>query len=280
MKDLLEAASARLETDVDRLVEGGAARGRVRRRRRHLLAGVGTAAAVGVVATSVALLPGLGDGPVAEDGSGFAGAPSASASVDDQAPVTRDQQLRKLASGATRSLPPVPAQVVPDAPLSMHDDAIHDQLAAMLPPGDVGPILTRKQNVNYVPSDVGTDERGLFFTYDGTETQFTVVPAREGGCAAWLAAVETDRSRSYGECRTVGEATVVTEQYSQFGGRIQGVNAWAHGYQLSVFSSNVAPFDPDFFPAPDSKKREVVTDQPPIDLDTLTQIATSDVWFG
>ncbi len=74
---------------------------------------------------------------------------------------------------------------------------------------------------------------------------------------------------------------MVTEEYAEHDVELhRSVIAWSHGYQISVASTNMAPIGPDFYPAENGKLRDVVTDQPPIDLATLTEIATSDVWFG
>ncbi len=134
MKQLLESAVSRLEIDTDSLVAGGAARGRVRRRRRRLLAGVGSAAAVGMVATGAVLLPGLGTGEIAQEAD-FADPAGSAAVVQDQRLLSLQQVLDGLRSDSAAAAP-----TAPDVPLAMHNDAIRDQLASMLSVGEVGPI--------------------------------------------------------------------------------------------------------------------------------------------
>ena len=50
----------------------------------------------------------------------------------------------------------------------------------------------------------------------------------------------------------------------------QGATAWRHGYEVSVLSYNAA----------DGKDVTPVMTDPPIDLDTLTAIATSEAWYA
>lgn len=266
MNNILEDAASRLSMDVDALVAGGLARGRRMRRRRQAAAGLGAVAGVAVLAVGgVALGHSFGSHPVAVPA--------------DTAPPSATASTAPTQGGPMAPIPPSALQSPTlytgdtDAPLTKDADQIHAALAGMLPAGTVGPILTQAP---YPKVSQGTD-RIEHFTYDGALVSF-IIYAAKGLETCESMAKNADPSAGYGTCQTVGDSTVLTEHSSSFG-QLNSVMVWHHGYEISVLSYNAGPTD-KANPAMDGKKMAVVSAKPPLSLDTLTQVATSDAWFN
>lgn len=261
MNNMLEDAASRLSVDVDALVAGGLARGRRLRRRRQVLAGAGSVAAVAVLGIgSVAVAQQLGSRPVAVPGAG----PSSAAPTP---------------TGTTTAIPPRLAAGThatyvggTDARLALGADQIHARLSGMLAGGAVGPILTQAP---YPVVSSGTD-RIEHFTYNGSLVSF-IINAAAGSESCESLAVNADPRAGYSACRTVGDSKIVTEQTSG-AFALNSAIAWHHGYQISVLSYAAGPSG-SANPAMDGKKMQRVSDHPPISVDQLVQIATSDAWF-
>lgn len=266
MNNILEEAASRLSVDVDSLVAGGLARGRRLRRRRQVVAGAGSVAAVAVL--------GVGGVVVAQT---FGSSPTAMMPADSTAPV-----VSPAPPTSTGDMSPIPPSVLgpsedytadPDTSIAMSNAQIHAQLAALLG-GDVGPIMT---DVDHGPVDQGP-RRIQFFLFQGTETSLIIEPAKGLATCASLVSHATPNA-GYGPCETVGDATVLTSQETMPGNwHYNSVTAWRHGYEISVSTSNVAPGN-TANPALDGKKEQLVSDQVPLSMDQLTQVATNNAWF-
>ncbi len=85
-----------------------------------------------------------------------------------------------------------------------------------------------------------------------------------GSCAELAAATEG------GSCNVVGGLEVLTWPATTADMvTAQGAMVWQHGYIANAISYN----------APDGKDVAPVVDAPPIGLEKLTEIASSEVWF-
>jgi hypothetical protein len=129
----------------------------------------------------------------------------------------------------------------------------------MLPPGELGPVLTEPP----YPVVNEPENRVVHFRWNGALTTFVIEPA------STLASCE-EMAADAGGCAVVGGLEVLSwpattaDQVTS-----QGVMVWQHGYVVSAISYN----------APEGKMVAPVLDAPPISMDQLTQIASSEVWF-
>lgn len=268
MSLLLARAADAVPVDVETLVAGGAARGRAARRRRR--AGVGVAGALGVAAVigaAAVLVPHGGSSVVVEPAgqSGAAGAPASASAASSRSALTKPIPPSVLSEPHTRFT------AAPDAPLTLHNNAIHAKLAQLLPAGTVGPILADGQ---YPASDQG-NHRAQFFLYDGALVTFMIDPAK-GSETCESFAENADPSAGYSSCKTVGDAQVLTESQPRVG--LNAAMVWRHGYEISIISYNNAPAA-TANPALDGKKLKTVSAAPPLDVPALVAAASSDAWF-
>ena len=232
---LFRDSTSDLSPDVSRLVAGGIARGRSRRRRQNAWAALVTVAVVGVIGGAAVVAPGLVSDP--ESAPGFA-------SLNDPVKPAPEKPAKEPQVGLAIAAPDIPAAI-----------------AEMLPPGDVGAPL--------LGDDFGITDRAhkkiVHFRWNGTLTTFILEPAStQASCAEHADATEG------GSCNVVGGLEVLTWPATT-ADRVtaQGVMVWQHGYVASAISYN----------APDGKDVAPIVDVPPIGLEKLTQIASSDVWF-
>jgi hypothetical protein len=241
---LLRDATEDLSPDVARLVAGGAARGRARRRRHRAGTTLAAVAVIGVIGAAASVLPDR-----SADGRGLGVATSPSAGPSDK---------------ASPAQPPAQAE---DERITLSADEIHARLAALLAPGEVGPILREP------PYGVGStgDTRVLHFRYQGTLTSFIAEPAAGMASCQEAADPQNQPGGSPRTCSVVDGLQVLSwGPETGDGVTAQGVSVWQHGYQVSLVSYNAA----------EGKDVSPVTDQPPLSIARLTEIASSQEWFG
>jgi hypothetical protein len=154
---------------------------------------------------------------------------------------------------------PATAQA-PDAHLTIAAKDIPAQIASMLPAGELGPIMTD----DGFPLLNTARERIVHFQWNGTLTTFIIEPASGLGSCKEFAA------QGDGVCEVVDGLETITWGPS-FADEVtaQGVQVWQHGYAVSAVSYN----------APDGKDVPPVMDAPAINLEQLTELASSEVWF-
>lgn len=261
MHDLMSRATREVVVPTEAILARASRRGRTLRRRRRVLLGAGSVAAVAVVG---------------------AGAVVVGQSITGSAPVAVPAGPAGPAAPAIGSTSPIPPKALAgthtmytgetDAPLALDADQIHARLASMLPAGEVGPILTQQP---YPKVSEGTD-RIEHFTYDGSLVSF-IISAAKGSetCESFAANADPDAGFA---CVHGGEVPVLTEETAGAFG-LNSATAWSHGYQVTLMSYAAGPSG-QANPAMDGKKMEHVAAQPPLSLDVLTQVATSDAWFG
>jgi hypothetical protein len=252
---LLERGAQDLAPDIDRLVGGGAARGRRSVRRRRVGVGVAAVAVVGAVGIGAVVLPGS-DGGRATDGatqvaSTASPTPTARTRVvdtDDNGPVEVNAELRPIAE-------------------------IHADIQRMLGPG-ASDLL---QGPSAPMTRLHGDDLSWFFRFDDAEAQVSVHPfptgctpsgeqvAHQTGC------LETDAGVEY---RTAGPFSINSYGHPDQGRWQQTVVSWQHGFEIMVISTNVHQEITN-----DAVTTTRVADDPTITMDELVALATSDIWF-
>lgn len=240
LTDLLDRVTVDLAPDVERLVEGGAARGRRTLRRRRTGTALGVAAVVAVVGVGAVVLP--GDQP-------------GRASDPPPAPLTAPRMLDGDGDGEA------------DEEVTAHlrtIEAIHADLQILLGPG----ASDLPGGFRAPTTRLDGDDLTWFFRFDGAEAQVSVSPVGRGctppgeevphqtGC------LEADGV----EYRTSGP-------WSSSGGGQRGWTAvaWQQGFQIMIISENVRQTF--------SGESTQVAELPTIPLETLVEAATSDIWF-
>lgn len=246
LTDLLDRGTARLSPDVERLVEGGAVRGRRSLRRRRVGTALGVAAVVAVIGVGAVVLPGEGPGRAGD---------TSVASDPPPAPLTEPRMLDGDGDGEA------------DEEVTAHlrtIEAIHADLQARLGPG----ASDLPGGFRAPTTRLDGDDLTWFFRFDGAEAQVSVNPVGRGctppgeevphqtGC------LEADGV----EYRTSGP-------WSSSGGGQRGWTAvaWQHGFEIMVISENVRQAL--------SGESTQVAELPTIPLETLVEAATSDIWF-
>lgn len=237
-----------LTSDVDTLVRGGIARGRARRRRRRAGTALAAAAVVGVTGVAASVLPGALDDDSSAD-VGFAARPTsapAPASTSEATPTPGPPGV---------SLITVPARDVP---------AVFGEVLG----GDVGETRTD----DGFPLIDERQHKIVHFTYDGTLATFTIERADSlASCAELVDPADQPDGEPGGTCEVRdGVEVLVWGPEANDGVTAQGVSAWTRGYVVSALSYNAA----------DGKDVPPVTDVPPISIDELVGLTTSDVWFA
>ena len=241
--------------DVDRLVQGGVARGRTLRRRRR----VGTSLAAAAVVAILGAAAGVGS----QLAGGDAG-PSPDRIADSPAP--------------DRSDPPAPTEPQPTEPQPTDRQPIDASIAVAAAdvPGLIGglvPAVSVDETVRNRSTSF-TDlpqEKNVEFFVDGTLTSFGIGRASElATCAELVDPADQPDGLPRGECVVQdGVLLLVWGPETADGVTSLGVWAFVHGYVVSAGSTN----------AEEGKDVTPVTDAPPLSQEQLTAIVTSDVWF-
>ncbi|WP_243058843.1 hypothetical protein [Nocardioides sp. SR21] len=250
--DLLDRSTAGLAPDVERLVEGGAARGRRTLRRRRMGTALGAAAVVGVVGVGAVVLP--TEGPGRADDTSAASGPSATGSPS-QAPLTAPRKVDSDGDGKADAEVSADLRTV---------EEIHADLQVLLGPGASDLLDGRRGPV----ANLEGDELSWFFRFDGAEAQVSVYPVGRGCTPSGEQIAQQTGCLETGgvEYRTAGP-------WSSSGGgqRGQTAVAWQQGFEIMVISENVRQAL--------SGESTQVADLPTIPLETLVAAATSDIWF-
>ncbi|MEZ0577109.1 hypothetical protein [Nocardioides sp. MH1] len=249
LRAMLDGGTSTLQPDVDLLVAGGAARGRKRlRRRRTTTAAVSVAATVAAVAATS-----VGTGLLSDDahlgrdrGPGFAEHSSTS-------PTTAAERLQRQ-----------PAH--PDRPITVAAIDVPAAFAAVLPHAVGAPIHDEMYRTRQ-----SAHELVVSFHYDGTLTSFHIGPAAGNFPCDQL----EGRDDPVTTCSVVDGLAVATMHGARDGVRNTEVSVWNHGYIVSAIS-----YDARETGYGDGSFEEPVTDAPPIDVDTLLELTSSEAWFA
>ncbi|MDR7253356.1 hypothetical protein J2X46_002341 [Nocardioides sp. BE266] len=239
--ELLRQASDGLTPDVDRLVSGGISRGRSRQRRARIGTTVASLAVIGVVGGLAAVVPHLG-GADSAPGPGIATDGATAIETPTVAPPLPAATERALAAFSTADVIATVNQIVGTA------------LAADPRPTDT------------VVDD--PDEKVVYFPYGGMESAvgmgFNHLPS--------VARCNEMNSHLGGSCTGLADGTVQLTWGPTLadGVTCQGVSAYRYGYVVWANSCNAAA----------GKDSPPLAAEPPLSLDELAAIATSEVWFG
>jgi hypothetical protein len=244
--ELLRRASDGLTPDVDRLVSGGIARGRRRRRRARIGTTVASLAVIGVVGGLAVVVPHLGgadsarDPGVASDGGGVVASETVSPTPTET--PTPDASV-------PRDLAPFRADRIP----AIVDEVLATTRAAGVRSAD--PVLDEP------------DQKFAVFLYDGMNTSVgmnSVLEPSLAGCQEEAAGID-------GACVRLADGTVeqVWGPTLADGVTCQGASAYRHGYVVWATSCN----------AVEAKDSPALAAEPPIEIGLLERIVLSDVWF-
>ncbi|MGA8257733.1 MAG: hypothetical protein WB767_14255 [Nocardioides sp.] len=246
---LLQHASTDLTPDVERLVSHGVSRGRSLRRRRRVGTSLAAAAVIGVIGVAASVGPGL----LRDDSSapGFA----------EQTTPTPSPPTTPAAFEVRPSLTKI------DADIAVAAEEIPSVVADLLGSGELGEI---RQDATFPLVDE-VQSKTVHFLWERTLTTVVIERADSlASCTAMVDPANQANGQPGGECVFVDgleTLTVEPETYDQV--TSQGVSAWQHGYIVSVLSYN----------ANEGKDVVPVTEVPPISLDELMMLASSEVWF-
>jgi|SRR6476469_6844954 len=239
--ELLRRASDDLTPDVDRLVRGGITRGRTRQRRARIGTTVASLAVIGVVGVLAAVVPQLDGADSARDPGIATEGPSAT-----QTPIAE---------------PPAPATT---------ERALADFRAAEVPAivnGIVGTGLAAGPRPADTIAD-DSDEKVAYFPYDGMEAAVVL----QLNQLVSVARCEEINAHLDGSCIELADGTVQLTWGPTLadGVTCQGIGAYRYGYLVSATSCNAAT----------GKDSPQLAPQPPLSLEQLAQIASSEVWFA
>ncbi|MBB6628276.1 hypothetical protein H5V45_13190 [Nocardioides sp. KIGAM211] len=239
---LLERALPSRPSDPHGLVAAAMTRGRAKRRRQQAGTAAAALAVFGVIGAVAAVVP-LSSG-------GDRSAPVAtggptSASDPTQSPTGTPTPPRLTPTDITITPQEIPAAV---------EQVVGRQEAGALRTGAEGPRDT-------------PDEVIAHFDWAGTLT--TVVVERVGSNTR--AQCESGADATRGTCTTNadGDLQLTWGPTTGDGVSAQGVSVWRGTFEVSTLSYNAA----------DGKGVAPLTTDPPLSLDDLTALATSDVWF-
>lgn len=260
--ELFHGATTDFAPDVDRLVQGGVARGRTLRRRRRVGTSLAAVAVIGIFGVSASAASGLIGGDAGPDRSQYADSPSADANAT-QAPTptsTATAEPPAQPDGATTTLP-IDALVV----VAARD--VPDVVAELVPSADVGEIVNDPQGT----ADL-RQKKIINFLVDGTLTTFIIERADTlATCAEQVDPADQADGQPGGECVEEGGVTLLTwGPETGDGVTAQGVSAFVHGYVVSALSYNAA----------EGKDVAPLRTDPPLSMEELTTIVTSERWFG
>jgi hypothetical protein len=237
---LLDRATSDLVPDIDRLVEGGVRRGRIRRRRRRIgttLAAAAVVGVVGVIGVAASLAPGLpGESTTGNDAGQVADPVKPKPPVKEKTPVT----ARHIA---------VRAKQLPG-------------LVADLFPGTITPAAADTGRI----IDDGADAQVAHFQWNGFMTSVGIWRGNSADDCGPAAA---------GKCVQLPDGSLLShsqETGPAVDGAVTGRGAFLYttdGWAIFVMSYNAA----------DGKDSPTLADEPPFDFDQLEQIVMSDAWL-
>lgn len=244
--ELFRRATDHLDADVDRLVAGGLARGRARRRRHLAGTAVAAVATFGVLGVGAAVLPGPGgDTPGDIRVATGVGTPTPTATPTPSAAPTPTPATSHL-SGVGE-----PTVMAADIPRRVSE----------LVPGHrvEGPLTDPPYGVVN-----GDDKKVVHFRVDGMLTSVVITRA-----SASLAYDCTDESAV--ACRTLGDGTVVQVAPPTTADQVtmQEVVAIGQTWMVSVLSYNAA----------EGKGVPPLSAEPALSEDELVAVATTGAWF-
>lgn len=257
---LFHDATIDLAPDADRLVLGSLSRGRALRRRRRLQASLAGVAAVGILGLAVNGGSHLIGSDAGRDPDQFLDSPSAEASPSATPTAARSRETSTLPEGATTTMP-IDARVVVAA------REVPGVVAELVPTVNVGEVLEEPDGV----ADL-RQKKVVHFVVDGTLTTFAIERADTlATCAELVDPADQPDGEAGGRCvEHEGVTLLLWGPETGDGVTAQGVMAFVHGYVVSATSYN----------ATDGKGVAPILDAPPLSMDDLTTIVTSDRWFG
>ncbi len=252
--ELLRRASDDLTPDIDRLVSGGIARGRSRRRRARIGTTVASLAVIGVVGGLVAVVPPLGgsDSP-------------------------RDPAIATDAASPATATPTPDPDVAPSA----------DLLRPLVPPAEMREVLRTLTGASQVRS-VDVDESGkdlprlYYATVDGAQVSFSIrwynnpLVVEDGGQP--LAPSNVCEPGPDQDCTTLPDGSRLLREEVRPGGGTGVPDTFLErsltlatydGWQISVIARNTT----------DEKQGDVVAAEPVLTMAEMQALATTDAWF-
>ena len=265
--ELFHGATTDFAPDVDRIVQGGVARGRTLRRRRRVgtsLAAVAVVGILGVAASAGSEL--IGDAEPAPIG--LAETDTAADDATD-APPTESPTAPPSTSMPRGALPPGAYTTLPIDTLVVVSAAdVPGVIGELVPGGTVGEPL---EDPPYGVSDL-RQKKVVHFLYDGTLRTFSIERADTlATCAEQVDPANQADGEPGGECVEQDGVTLLTWGSDTVDGvSAQGVSAFVHGYVVSALSYNAAA----------GKDVTPVLAEPALSMQELTTIVTSEEWFG
>jgi hypothetical protein len=242
--DLLSRATSGLTPDVARLVSGGIARGRLRRRRARIGTAVASLAVIGAVGGLAAVVPQLSGGADTARDPGVArgGATATPAPGPTETPTAPGES-----SG--RQLRPLPAAQVPTIALSLLDLGSSPRVS------DIDVHLD------------GPQRRVVRVRYDGMITEFGLHPSAPQS----LADCERDARGVDGTCLEVfdGQVVLTWGPVIDDGVTCHGAALERGGHELYATSCNAA----------ERHDSPPLAPEPPLSRDELVEVLASDYWF-
>lgn len=241
--ELLRRASDDLTPDVDRLVNGGIARGRSRRRRARIGTTIASLAVIGVVGGLAVVVPRAGVDSARDPGLAADG-PVATATQ------TPSDEPTDTATGDPTRLRDIPAAQVPTVALSL-----------LQPPTSVA--------VGEPDVHLGApDHRIVTVRLDGMVTQFGML---EPGSGSWASSCESDARSMGGSCREIEDGVLLlTWGPTQADGvTCQGASVERSRHEVYATACNAA----------ERRDSPPLADEPPLSVVQLVQIVTDDYWF-
>ncbi len=237
--ELLHRASDGLTPDVDRLVSGGIARGRSRRRRARIGTTVASLAVIGVVGGLAVVVPRLGGADSARDPDIASDGPSVTATETPTETPTPSDRLRDI-----------PAAQVPTVALSLLDPPV--SVALGKPDVHLGEPGNRVVTVRL----------------DGMVTQFGMIGPGPGSSSS---SCESDAESMGGSCQEIEDGVLLLTwgPADDDGVTCQGASVERSRHEVYVTSCNAA----------ERRDSPPLADEPPLSVVQLTQIVANDYWF-
>ncbi|CAN5495961.1 hypothetical protein BH09ACT12_BH09ACT12_11510 [soil metagenome] len=260
--DLFHGATTDFAPDVDRLVQGGVARGRTLRRRRRVGTSLAAVAVVGVLGIAAGAGSQLFDGDASPPPEQYADSTSA-----DETPTPSPPTAPTVPPFDASSLPPGATTTQPiDASIAVSALDVSAIVGELVPGGSAGDTLLDPATYVDEPEEIGAS-----FLFDGTITSFGIEPADTlATCAELIDPADQADGEPGGEC--VDQDGIILLRWgpqTADGVTSQGVWAFVHGYVVSAGSTNAA----------EGKDADPVMADPALSMDDLTRIVTSERWF-
>lgn len=261
---LAHRATHDLTTDVASVVADASRRGRRDLRRRRIGSAFVAAGLTAAVTVGVATLPDWNSEPtpVAEEGPGFASAPSGSS-----------------------SLGPYQQPAAPDRPITIDAEDVPRLVGEAVGAQEIGPLLDEHP----YPLIAEDQEMILHFRLDGALTTVVISPAdAQGSCQSMAEPEKMPKLKGAKgtaadgpkapkiDCHTVDNIEVAAVTTGTVGSalKVRSVMAWNHGYRIDVVSYNAAAGKN----ADGSEDVPILREQL-VDAATLVELATSEAWF-